>query len=63
VGGGDRRGVELRDRLRQPVPAYGDLGVRPGTYPASVEAISGQSQLRATYPMKVLFIGPCLEIL
>ena len=31
-----------------------DLGVRPGTYPASVEARSGQGQLRATYPMKVL---------
>ena len=31
-----------------------DLGVRPGTYSASVDASSGQSRLQATYPMKVL---------
>jgi len=31
-----------------------DLSVRPGTYPASVEASSGAQQLRATYPLKVL---------
>jgi len=31
-----------------------DLGVRPGTYSASVEARSGPRQLRATYPLQVL---------
>jgi murein DD-endopeptidase MepM/ murein hydrolase activator NlpD len=31
-----------------------DLGVRPGTYPASVEARSGPRQLRAAYSMNVL---------
>jgi murein DD-endopeptidase MepM/ murein hydrolase activator NlpD len=31
-----------------------DLGVRPGTYSASVEARSGARQLRTTYPLKVL---------
>ena len=31
-----------------------DLGVRPGTYTASVEAKSGPRQLRAIYPLKVL---------
>lgn len=31
-----------------------DLGVRPGTYPASVEARSGPRQLQATYSLRVL---------
>jgi len=31
-----------------------DLGVRPGTYPASVDASAGQKPLQATYPLKVL---------
>jgi hypothetical protein len=31
-----------------------DLGVRPGTYPASVDASAGQKPLHATYPLNVL---------
>ena len=31
-----------------------DLGVRPGTYPAAVEAISGPRRLQTTYSLKVL---------
>lgn len=62
---GPADGVRLRAFNRE-IPVYRvdaatwrglvgiDLGVRPGTYSASVEARSGPRQLQATYPLKVL---------